>query len=368
MRGGVGDYTRILADEFAQQGHQVYIFSTTRAENHNGAIHLTNTLRAWGPGCLREVNEWASRHGLDVVNIQYQTAAYGMSPWIHFLPNAVRFSPVITTFHDLRYPYLFPKAGPLRNRIVLHLARASKGIIVTNHEDWERLSDIPARELIPIGSNIAGGLPEDFDRAAWRKKAGAQEGDFLLTYFGLINSSKGIDTLLAALVRLRQDGIPARLVMIGDVGSSDPTNVEYAAFMANQIEAMGLAHFIHRTGFLDNQSVSAYLTASDGVALPFLDGASYRRGSLMAAIRCGCAIVTTTPQTTIPAFVDGDNMLLTPPGDSEALARTLAMLYKRPDIRQRLGERAAALAGEFEWKQIARDYIHFFQWVIEERA
>ena len=60
------------------------------------------------------------------MNIQYQTAAYGMSPFIHFLPDALRPIPVVTTFHDLRFPYLFPKAGRAA-RLDRHAARARVG-------------------------------------------------------------------------------------------------------------------------------------------------------------------------------------------------------------------------------------------------
>ncbi|MCB9451936.1 MAG: glycosyltransferase [Anaerolineaceae bacterium] len=366
MQGGVGAYTRILAAELANQGQQVFVFSTTAAENSDPRIHLTNTLEQWGPTSLRAIHHWADEHQLDIVNIQYQTAAYGMSPWIHFLPDTVGSHAFVTTFHDLRFPYLFPKAGGLRHRIVHHLAKASRGVIVTNHEDWEGLSDVPARQLIPIGSNILDTLPEHFTPAEWRQKAGAQEDDFLLAYFGLINSSKGLDTLLAALATLREEDIPARLVLVGDVGSSDPTNIAYTEHLTAQIMSMGLSPYIHRTGFVDELDVGAYLTASDAAVFPFLDGASYRRGSLMAAVRYGCAIVTTTPHIPVPTFVDGDNMLFVPPGDSAALAQTLRLLYKRPDIRRRLQARAAALAGEFAWEQIARSTINYFQWVIEE--
>ncbi len=126
-----------------------------------------------------------------MVNIQYQTAAYGMSPFIHFLPDALRPIPVVTTFHDLRYPYLFPKAGKLRDWIVWRLARASAGVIATNHEDAAHLRDLNMA-LIPIGSNIRATT----QRPADRQQVGATADDFLIANFGLINRSKGIDTLI----------------------------------------------------------------------------------------------------------------------------------------------------------------------------
>src|SRR5690606_20824248 len=116
---------------------------------------------------------------------------FQMSPFIHFLPDRVKAAPVITTFHDLRFPYLFPKAGPVRNWIVRRLARVSAGVMATNHEDYaklERLSRCAA--LIPIGSGVQPELPEDYQRQAWRERIGVDEKTLLVAYFGFINRSK----------------------------------------------------------------------------------------------------------------------------------------------------------------------------------
>jgi hypothetical protein len=77
-----------------------------------------------------------------VVNIQYQPAAYNMnSAAINFLPwrlkNVVK---TAVTFHDLRVPYLFPKAGRLRQTAVNFLARSADGVIATNPADYQSLS------------------------------------------------------------------------------------------------------------------------------------------------------------------------------------------------------------------------------------
>lgn len=369
MRGGVGAYTQILARELVRQGQEIFIFSSSTAQNQDPAIHLTNEVSHWGPGSLHFVNQWAKKERLDLINLQFQTAAYAMSPWVHFLPDAIQSAPIITTFHDLRFPYLFPKAGPLRDWIVMRLARRSAGVIVTNHEDAEKVSALPHVKLIPIGSNILTALPPDFDPIPWRKKAGAHEGDFLIAYFGLLNRSKGIETLLQSLHDLRTAGIPARVVMIGDTaGTSDPTNAAYAAEVMNRIHMFNLEAFINHTGFVDDQSVGSYLTASDVVVLPFLDGASYRRGSLMAAIQYGCAIITTTPQIHVAAFQNHENMMLVPPGDTKSLTSAIHELYDSAELRLCLRAGAAKLAANFDWKNIATDTIEFFQHVMGART
>ena len=63
------------------------------------------------------------------MHIQYQSAAYGLHPAVNYLPwrlRALQHRPAIgATFHDLRFPYIFPKAGPLRWQAVLALGVAA---------------------------------------------------------------------------------------------------------------------------------------------------------------------------------------------------------------------------------------------------
>lgn len=387
MQGGVGAYTRVLALELARQGQHVHIFSSDAAREADPTLRLTNAIRAWEVSSLRAVRQWAKNEQLDVISLQFQTAAYNLSPWVHFLPEAVSSIPVVTTFHDLRFPYLFPKAGALRTWIVRRLARASRAVIVTNHEDYNELvkTTLVSRKdrvfscteakisrgesagltLIPIGSNILKGLPADYQPAVWRAKAHVKESAFLIGFFGLLNHSKGLNTLLESLAQLRREGIAAQLLLVGGgLGSSDPTNAACAQTLRDKIGQLDLADCIHETGYLDDEAeVGAYLRASDVVALPFLDGASYRRGSLMAALRYGCAIISTQPQVDIPTFRHGENMLLVPAGDSAALSAALRQSYEQPALRQRLAAGAAALAHEFAWESIARAYVQVFEQV-----
>ncbi|NWF70447.1 MAG: glycosyltransferase family 4 protein [Chloroflexi bacterium] len=358
MQGGVGAFSQIIARTLQAQGHAIFVLADARA--HDEGIHVDH-VRGWGPGCLPAVRRWARAQRLDIVNLQFQTAAFGMSPVVHFLPDYLRGMPLVTTFHDLRFPYLFPKAGKTRDWIVRHLARASAGVIVTNHEDYLRVRALPKAAMIPIGSNILSALPPDFERTAWRQQAGAQPDDFLIAYFGFMNRSKGVETLLHSLALLVAENVPAKLALIGGrTGTSDATNAAYADEIDALIQKLGLSSHICWTGFVDERAVSAYLAASDVVALPFTDGASFRRGTLMAAIQHGCAIVTTLPQVAIPEFVDGENMLFVPVNDSRELAAGLRRAREMPHLR--VGVKA--LRARFDWNVIARDTAAFFGQVV----
>lgn len=374
MQGGVGAYTRVLAQTLIKKGHDVFIFSDAKADEPLPSIHLAKTSKGWGFSTMRTVNQWAHANQLDIVNLQFETAAFQMSPWVHFLPEFLRGVPLVTTFHDLLVPYLFPKAGRLRQWIVRRLARQSNGVIVTNQEDFLQVQHMMHAILVPIGSNIPHKLPDDFQRDDWRGKAGASPDDFLVAYFGFINHSKGVDILMEDVAYIKQTSdIPIKVVLIGGrTGSSDPSNENEAEKIDALIEKHGIGDLITWTGFVDDEAVSAYLTASDAVALPFRDGASYRRGSLMAAIQHGCAIVTTRPKVSIPLFKDGENMMLVRQEiiDEDVpaylhISHALIKLYRRPDLREKLRNGAQELANEFNWSVIADECLTLYQAVVD---
>ena len=389
MQGGVGDFTNELGKALAELGHEVHVITSTsnntqpcpersRRNATRNTIIVHRSVHGWGWASWRRIIQLLSEIRPDIINIQYQTAAYGMHPSINFLPLHLRMSshPFIrsahplTTFHDLKVPYLFPKAGPLRWWVNLALARWGDAVIVTNAEDFARLSTysfIRPLSLIPIGSNISPEPPAGYDRESWRAKWGVKPDGLLLSYFGFLNESKGAETLVRALGRLVQRGYdtqPAtnlqspisniQLMMVGGkVGSSDPTNVAYLKKIVGLIEELGLTDRVLWTGYTPQPEVSANLLASDICVLPYRDGASFRRGSFMAALAHGLSIVSTRPRVDVPELQYGENILLVPPDAPVALAEAIARLAEDANLRHRLGKGATRLAQGFTWEKIA---------------
>lgn len=360
MQGGVGAYTQRLAEALSALGCELHLLSSPGTHSPDVYLPLTHT-PDWGFGVLGRAARWAQAEKFDLVNLQYQTAAFSMSPYIHFLPQAVKHVPFVTTFHDLRFPYLFPKAGALRPAIVRRLANGSTGVIATNHEDMAALNTHPHAVMIPIGSNLKPQASSGTSRSAGQA--------FTIAYFGFRNQSKGLTTLVESVAQLHANGLPARLRLIGGLtGSSDPTNAQYNQTLQAQIDQAGLRPFVEESGYVDDTAVAALLNSSDVIALPFLDGASYRRGSLMAALQAGAAIVTTHPALPISAFHDGENMLFVPPDDPAALAGALRQLHDQPTLAHKLRQGALSLSETFDWASIARSTLQFYQTLTDRKA
>jgi len=371
-QGGVGDFTHELGQALTELGHQVHVM-TDKSQIPNpksqiAGVTVHRVVDGWRWGCWEQLLQLAHELGLDVLNVQYQAAAYGMHPAINLVPRRREHPRVVVTFHDLKVPYLFPKAGPLRWRVVRALARRADGVIVTNREDYVRLEgEIPTvrLSLIPIGSNIPPVPPPGYDRQAERARWGVGPDDLLLGYFGFLNESKGGEELMQALAGLRNRGVSAHLLMIGGrVGTSDPANRAYAERVERLIDDLGLRQRVHWTGYARPRLVSAGLLATDVCVLPYRDGVSFRRGTLHACLAHGRAVVTTRPAVPLPEVRDGDNMLLVEPRDADGLADAVARLSAEAEgslLRGRLEAGAAALAAEFTWERIARQTAALFR-------
>ncbi|MDI7274769.1 MAG: glycosyltransferase family 4 protein [Anaerolineae bacterium] len=359
QQGGVGDYTRELAAALRQRGVDAVVLTGGPVGSDGGcaAVPVERRISSWGWRLWGALERALGALAPDVVHVQYQAAAYGLHPAVNLWPRLSRWRGVtVVTFHDLRVPYLFPKAGHLRFRAVVELARSAARAVVTNAEDQATLAPHLAQPpaLIPIGSNIHPEAPPGYDRAAWRMQAGAHETTTVLAYFGFLNESKGGEELVRALALLRQQGLDVRLWMVGgQVGHSDPTNRAYLSRLRELIAQLGLEPFVRWTGFTVAQEVSANLLAADLCVLPYRDGASFRRGSLMAALAHGLPVVSTWPRVPLSGLVDGENVALVPPGDVGALASRIAALLADAAARRRLGEGARALSAHFGWDSIA---------------
>lgn len=371
--GGVADYTRLLAGHLAQQGAEVRVLATTGCHGEPAdAFQVEGSVPRWNFGVFRALRQMIDGFGPDVVHLQFQTAAYAMHPgvmlaptWMQFRRSAVR---CVTTFHDLREPYLFPKAHLVRRWLLRRMAADSARCIATNDGDALALAAAGARvTVIPIGSNVPLADEPPYPRSEVQARWGGPAEGALVGFFGLLNQAKGFDTLLHALAALKANGRPVALLVMGDrLGASDPTNRAYAERVEALAVELGIADSVHWTGYLPEAELSRALRSTDLCALPFTEGASYRNGTLLAALSNGVPVVTTRPpQASVPGalapLVDGQEALLVEPGDRASFVAAIAKLLDEPALRARLAAAALARSRQFAWTDIAAQHLALYR-------
>ncbi len=370
MPGGVGAYTAELASALTARGWQVSVLTSAGAQSRLGiiakdAISVYPEVRRWDWGIWRTGPRLARQIGADWIHVQYQTAAFGMHPAINLAPHwwQARGSRVAWTYHDVLPPYLFPKAGSrLRRWVTEQPAAAAELTVVTNEGDHQALAKVARRlAVVPIGSNIQARTFTTEERRAQRTLRGFGADDIVIGYFGFLNRSKGGLMLVKLLAQLVDKLPTAKLLMIGEqVGASDASNRQYLHEVETAIRELGLATRIVWTGHQPEAGVSADLNACDVLVMPYVDGASLRRGTLMASLAHGCAIITTTPRDPIPELTDGRELLYVPPEDVDAAAAAVMRLVQDPALTASLRIHARAASAVFTWEGIAEAHERLY--------
>jgi hypothetical protein len=245
-------------------------------------------------------------------------------------------------FHEVAFPCAWRQ--PLRhnllgavNRLMAGLvARAAERVFVSTPA-WEPLLGrlAPRREpptWLPVPSNVATEA-DPSAVAAVRGRVSPSPGAVLLGHFGTFGGA--IAAGLAAALPPLLGTSPRRAALLVGRGSEQ--------FAARLLAAHpDLAGRVVAAGALEAAAVAAHLSACDLLVQPYPDGATGRRGSLMAGLSLGLPVVTTLGRDTEPIWRKLDLAALAPDGDSAALVAEAERLLADPDESRRLGERGRA--------------------------
>jgi glycosyltransferase involved in cell wall biosynthesis len=347
--GGLGDYTFRLRTALVGEG------------SWNTDLLSRREVRRWNARSLAQLVRRAPRNG--IVHIQFQAGAYDLLGDVCVMPALLRLARPearsVTTFHDVRLPYLFPRAGPLRQLALQVMARTSHAVVAADARDLRALGGpSPRHHHVPIGANVPCCPPLDYDRQAFRVRLGLERDDAAVAYFGLLNASKGLDLLLDAFERVLADRPRARLLLLGgQAGASDPTDRQTAASLEPRLRRLG--DLLIQPGWLPTAELSAYLLAADVALLPYADGASGRRGSLLACAEHGLPIVSTQPAAAeVAAAIE--HTWREPAALAEAVLRVLA--DPTP-----LRAASRALADRMSWTRIAADHDQIYRSLLYSR-
>ena len=229
--------------------------------------------------------------------------------------------PVVFHLHGGGFADFYENAAPSGRRVIrFFLDRAA--CIVTVSERWSTwVRGVTAnRRVVCIPNAVA--LP---------RSQPVRREESLIAFVGRCEESKGILDLLEALAEVRVAIPEARLECAGD-GDLD--------MLANRAVELGVAHGVRALGWVDPGCRDRLLARAAVFAFP-----SHAEGlpmSLLEAMAAGCPVVAASCGGIPDLVVDGVNGLLVPPGDVDALARSLHRLLVDRALAERLGKEARA--------------------------
>lgn len=315
---GVGDYTKRLVD----------------SSDEFVCLYLSSD---WSLGSFFSHVKRIKSTGIVSVNLQYPTQGYGWSVVPHLL--CIYFSLFSKTVFSVTVHEHSQLTKKARWALKLILYSANK-LVFTN--EFERIyatsfySGVKRKsKVIKIFSNI---------KACKDIKPIASRGIDVL-YFGHIRPKKGIEKFINDAAQLPSH---LKVCLMGQV----PAGFEsYYQSILDQAKGSGVRFFLN----VEENEVASMLNDTKLVYLPFPDGASERRGSVLAAMANGAVVMTTLGEFTTSALEDAV-INLTSIDLREALA-------DKALLKQKQQQSMNFIKNEMPhgWGEVVSDYLKFLK-------
>ncbi len=200
-------------------------------------------------------------------------------------------------------------------------------------QSWIKHGFDPARlKILPRGLDTelfhpARREPEFFE------KFGEHNGEIRLLYVGRISREKDLDLLAAAYRRLRDEGLPVQLFVVGHGPYSE-------AFAKSLPEAIFM-------GYLTGNELAAAYASADIFVFPSTTDTF--GNVILEAQACGLPVVVSDSGGPKELVQDTANGLITKSHDEEDFARAIRALVTNPALRERMGKSARNSVTDRSW-------------------
>ena len=187
--------------------------------------------------------------------------------------------------------------------------------------------------------------PESF--AGGRRKDARAAGEPLrLVSVSRFDPKKGLETLVDAVGRLRDDGLAVALDLVGGVEGGDRRAVALEESLRRRVEERRLGAAVRFRGWLAASGVREALSGADLFVAPYRETPEGDKDGLptavLEAMAAALPVVAARAGSIDEAIDDGVEGLLVPPEDVEALAGAISSLARDAAARERMGAAAAA--------------------------
>jgi glycosyltransferase involved in cell wall biosynthesis len=248
------------------------------------------------------------------------------------LAGAARPPIVVHTFHGhVLRGYFGPFKSQAFRQLERLLARVTTRLIAVSpqvRDDLVSLGVAPEEKfsVVRLGVELGERVQTRVAGAEARARLGIAPERFVVGWVGRMTGVKRTADVLKGVARLRELGVDAVLLMVGD--GPDRVRVERGA------SVLGIMRHCYFLGYQEH--VSDWYQAFDAMVLP-----SANEGTpvvVIEALAAGCPVVATSVGGVPDVIRDGVDGFLVAAGDVEQLAERLARLAADPELRARMGE------------------------------
>jgi len=368
MPCGVGDYTYMLSKHISKIGYPISVLTLNHPDVISeqgavGSIEIHDSVESWSFLNAWNVFQQMRTINADIVHIQYP-ASFGkanrsfMSNLLGFLAKTrnLEGNRVITTLHEFGERRLRWRLRAMINVLTSDIIVCISFLDTFNISNLIR--DRKPVHHIPLASNIEFHPLTNRDRINLRAGSGIGKSDLALAYFGFITPLKGFEILLESVRELIRTDTAVKLMILSHL---QPNTNKYHRSIVKKIDELNLRDVcILGDRYFSEMEVSQYLQAADIGVLPFKEGASERRGSLMAALEHGLPVITTIGPYTPSSFINDENMILITPNNVQELTASITRLASDQVLMDRISSGAKTITSAISWEEIAINYAEIY--------
>jgi glycosyltransferase involved in cell wall biosynthesis len=212
--------------------------------------------------------------------------------------------------------------------------------------------ELTSKKVNVIGHGSVNGVDTQFfqdtmsinDKSALRRTLNIPDESFLLLYTGRIVTDKGVNEFISAYDTLSKSHPNLHVLLVGDYETAlDPIAALTQTLIHNHPQ-------IHTVAF--QSDIRPYFCIADLLVLP-----SYREGLpnvLIEGGSCGLPLIATNINGCNEVIIEGENGLLIPPRDTQALIHAIQKLLDDPELYRHLKDNARS--------SIVRRYDQHYYW------
>ena len=207
-------------------------------------------------------------------------------------------------------------------------------------ERWIKRGFDPARlRILPRGLDIELFTPMRREPAFWEKFTSAN-GRVRLLYVGRISREKDLDVLAEAYRRLRNDGLPVQLFVVGH----GPYSEKFAQSVPEAVF----------TGYLTGKQLATAYASADVFVFPSTTDTF--GNVILEAQACGVPVIVSDSGGPKELVEDRTNGLITRSHDVDDFTRAIRALVTDPELRARMGTAARNSVVDRSWPNAFRKF------------
>ncbi len=351
---GTGNVCYHNALALAMAGHDVTVFTSERPATATSDPPGITVRRL--PALLRLGNASVlpgllNMGGFDLVHLHYP---FYFGAELVLLRSLVNRLPYVVTYHqDVLLGGFLRNAATIHHRLLATRVLAGASVVLATSWDYARFSRLGP--LVERGVVRVDELPNgvdsrhfrpDVEVGGLREQYGIGPGDRVILFVGALDRPhyfKGVDVLLRALTRLRDNGI--RLLVVGD----GDQRARYQTLAAR----LGLRDRVVFGGRVSDARLPAHYVLADALVLPSTTMGEAFGLVLLEALACQTPVIASNLPGVRSVVANGEDGLLVEPGDAEDLAAKLVALLGDSRRRRRMGERGRAkVEARYTWERI----------------